>query len=203
MPRSAQRSAPACVSVRSCELLEHFAATGSRRRCGPIEIERRRWRRHDIVGDCSTFAVQPRGRTRHLAEDSSAAVRFAGAAARLTGAAVELVRAAVGFLTALALALAVTFVLTATPFRAVEVFFLATRGRAAGFARRTAAFFVTRAVFVALRAVFLAALRAILREAAVFFAPARARLPLLLLAARFRTEPRTAFRLAIASSLQP
>jgi hypothetical protein len=94
------------------------------------------------------------------------------------------------------------FALTGVAFRAVEVFFFATtRGRAAGFARRTAALEVLRALALAFFADFLAALRAILREDAVFFAVARPRLLLRPLAADFRPEPRTAFRLAIAWSL--
>jgi len=127
------------------------------------------------------------------------AVRAAGratglGAVRFTGGAAELVRGALAF----------AFALTGALFRAVEVFLLATtRGRAAGFARRTAALEVLRALVLAFCADFLPALRAIFREEAVFFAMTRLRLLLRPLAGRFRLEPRTAFRLAIAWSLQP
>jgi hypothetical protein len=87
--------------------------------------------------------------------------------------------------------------------RAVDVFFFANTLGLRGFTRFTAALAVVRAPAVAFRAVFFAALRATVREAAVFFAAARGRLPPRRLAARFRPEARTAFRLAITWSLQP
>jgi len=102
--------------------------------------------------------------------------------------------------------------LRAVAFRALDVFalFVAERERAIGLARRACALRDVRAVAFAFRAALLAAaLRAILREAAVFFAAAdvrrfaaaRARPLGRRLAAGFRPEPRTAFRLAIAWSL--